>query len=111
MTAVTEQPRAQPFLFPIARVYPFDETCEAIVRALVERDHKVPGVHVDLHSYALGCYVRVVEGEDFLLRFGRPQARRGEWNDCAAIARITTPRESGGLWRHERADLQRARRT
>lgn len=98
MTAVAKQPRERPFLFPTARVYPFDETCEAIVRALVERNYKVPGVEVDLKDYALGRYVSVVEGEDFRLWFCRGQARRGEWNDVAAVARITTPKESLGVY-------------
>lgn len=91
-TATNTEPT---FLYPKARVFPFDEVCEQIVRALEERNWNVPGISVDFDVYGSGAEkyrtVRTVKGEDFKLWFCRVQARTGKWNDTAAIMDIIIP--------------------
>lgn len=92
MTTATE-PR---FLFPQSRQYPFDEVCEQIVHALEERGWDIPGLSLDFDVYGSGAekyrLLRAITGDNFRLRFGRPQGRLGHWNDTAAISEIQIPR-------------------
>jgi hypothetical protein len=84
------------FLYPQSRQFPFDEVCEQIVRALEERGWDVPGLSLDFRVYGTGDekyrVLSSIRGEDFQLRFGRPQGRLGTWNDTAAISEIQIPR-------------------
>ena len=83
------------FLYPKARLFPFDEVCEQIVRALKERNWSVPGITVDFNVYGSGAAkyrtVCAVKGEDLKLWFCRVQGLMGKWNDLAAITEIIIP--------------------
>ena len=83
------------FLYPKSRQFPFDEVCEQIVRALEERNWRVPGIKVEFDTYGRGTrqyrLVRYIKGDDFRLWFCRVQANMGDWNDTAAINEIVIP--------------------
>lgn len=85
------------FLYPHSRQFPFDETCEQIVRALEEQGWNAAGITVGFHNYgdSKGSYrmVSCIEGEGFRLQFRRVQARMGRWNDIAAVAEILIPKK------------------
>lgn len=91
------------FLYPKSRQFPFDATCEQIVRALQARNWKVPGFTVEFRDYGSGAQkLRCVDSirsdqpaidlahHDVTINFGRCQARLpgGRWSDCAAANEI-----------------------
>lgn len=91
------------FLYPTSRLFPFDESCEQIVRALQARNWKVPGLIVEFVNYGSGAqklrYVRLIKSEqpaiesgqhDIVIEFGRPQAilPGRHWNDVAAVQAV-----------------------
>ncbi len=80
------------FLYPTSKKFPFDGTCEEIVRALEARQWRVPGITVEFDNYGGYRLVRYIRGDDFRLWFCRVQARMGQWNDTAAVSEITIPR-------------------
>ncbi len=82
------------FLFPTARMFPFDKPAEDIVRALGKRNWKSPELHVAFDTYGSGflkfTYVKGVFGTNFQIIFGRTQGTipRVGWTDCAAVEKI-----------------------
>lgn len=91
------------FLYPKSRQFPFDETCEQIVRALQARNWEVPGFVVEFVNYGSGAqklrYVDSIKStrsaidrgqHDVAIHFGRPQGslpgRR--WSDVAAVQEL-----------------------
>ena len=64
-------------LLPHSRQFPFDATAEKIVRALEKRNWEVSGMEVEFSTYGRGLskhtYVQKIEGDDFYLKFHRPQ--------------------------------------
>ena len=95
MSIINHQPE---FLYPKSRQYPFDETCEKIVRALERRNFKVPGIKVEFNIYGSGedkyQYVRNIYTNSFKLHFGRKQGMLDERKmDAAACEEITIPRQ------------------
>jgi hypothetical protein len=91
-TATVFQPT---FLYPNSSQFPFDPVCREIVLALEARHWSVPGITIELDEYGRGeeryQLVRSIQGPQFRLYFGRPQARLGTYNDTAAISSITIP--------------------
>lgn len=85
------------FLYPTSREFPFDEVTGQIVRALEERGFDVPGIRVEMDSYGPSHSYRKVEtvvGDDFRIRYGRPQGRIGpNLNDTAAVSEINIPKK------------------
>jgi hypothetical protein len=84
------------FLYPTSRRFPFDETCERIVRELERRRWQVPGITVKLHTYGTGDWrfrhVETIEGADFRLWFCGMQRYLGyDLNDIAAVSELTIP--------------------
>ncbi len=63
------------FLYPQSRQFPFDEVAEQIVRALEERNWRVPGIDVQFFEYKGGGerhqIASYVSGADFALAFHR----------------------------------------
>jgi hypothetical protein len=104
------------FLYPKSRQFPFDETCDQIVRALEERAWKVPGFVVEFRDYGSGAqklrYVSKIQSDqsaidlahhDVMIEFGRPQGTLpgGRWNDVAAVSGVRLPRRSLRVYEDE----------
>lgn len=97
MTASSKEPM---FLYPELRQFPFDETCEQIVRALESRNWDVPGIIVRFNTFgpmnarSKYCMVKEIKSDDFSfnLYFCRFQKNVGEFTDTAAISRINIPK-------------------
>jgi len=95
------------FLYSVSRQFPFDETCEQIVRELAKRNWQVPGIDVEFHEYGSGAqkfrFVSNVQGHDFKLWFGRQQNRLPDsrWNDIAAVCKIVIPRKQLDIYHDE----------
>lgn len=85
------------FLYPTSRQFPFDEVCELIVRALVDRNLEVPGIQIETREYGSGeqwmRFVSEIRVDDAYLSFGRPQGllSGGRWNSIAAVTGIGIP--------------------
>lgn len=97
------------FLWPAVERFAVDSICNLIVRELDARSWQVPGIEVEFDSYGSGeakySLVRLVKGEDFELRFGRPVGRLGnKYNNCSGIATIKIPElelelfENDAMW-------------
>lgn len=86
------------FLYPFVRQFPFDSTCDQIVRELEKRNWQVPDIAVEFHEYGDGgqkfCMVSQIKGHDFKLRFCREQCLLpgNRFNDTAAVAKIVIPK-------------------
>lgn len=87
------------FLYPNVRQFPFDETCEQIVRELEKRNWQVPGIDVEFREYGSGEQkfraVSWIKSQDFKLWFHRIQRTiaYGQWNDIAAVSEIVIPKK------------------
>lgn len=84
------------FLYPKARIFPFDKVCELIVRALRERKWKVPGIKLDFYYSESGaekyCNLLHIKGRDFQLWFQRTQGYlEHNLEDTAAVSGIIIP--------------------
>lgn len=95
------------FLYPISRQFPFDETCEQIVRELEKRNWQVPGIDVEFHEYGSGEQkfraVSKIKSQDFKLWFCRVQRTMpgGRWNDTAAVTEIVIPKKELHVYEDE----------
>ncbi len=95
------------FLYPRSRHFPFDEVCEQIVRELEKRNWSVPGMDVSFEVYGSGeqkmTYVGKIKGDDFQIRFGRPQALLpgGRYNDVSAASTIHIPHKELHVYNDE----------
>lgn len=103
----TERSNQMQFLYPTSRQFPFDETCEKIVRELEKRNWQVPGIEVEFQKYGSGaqklCAVWLIKSNDFKLRFGRVQRTMpgGRWNDTAAVTGIVIPKKELHVYEEE----------
>lgn len=80
-------------LYPTSRLFPVDEVCEKIVRALEVRGWSIPGVTVTFSDinidYGRFKWVSQIKGPDFTLTFGRPQGNlTSVYKDVAAVRSI-----------------------
>lgn len=95
------------FLYPYVVKFPFDAVCGQIVRALEERNWKVPGITVDFHTYGTGEQkfrsVSVIAGPNFRIWFGRKQRTMpgGVWNDIAAVTQLNIPMKELSVYEDE----------
>jgi hypothetical protein len=83
-------------VYPECRQFPFDETCEQIVRELEKRNWHVPGLIIEFHEYGGNereklVEVWCIEGQDLLLRFGRVQSQVP--GSAAAASTIVIPKK------------------
>ena len=90
MRLLEHRPR---LLMPYSRQFPFDAVAEKIVKALEKRNWKVPGMKIEFSTYGHGfskyTYVYRIEGDDFYVKFCRPQGELpGNYNNVAAIDEI-----------------------
>lgn len=87
------------FLYPTSRQFPVDEVCEKIVRELKRRNWHVPGITVEFDTYGSTdqemTLVRKVRGNDFRIRFGRPQGLMpgGRYYNTAAVSDLNIPQK------------------
>ena len=117
------------FLYPYVEKFPFDSVCAKIVRALEERNWRVPGITVEFHTYGTGEQkfraAGTITGPDFRLWFSRKQRTMpgGVWNDTAAVCRVNIPMKElsvyedecgptlyvyvGGNWKRDREAFER----
>ena len=100
-TTYTALPPYTTFLYPSGRLYPFDEVCEKIVRALERRNWKVPGIEVRFSDSGSGeskyRHVKTIRGENFRLNFYRcsgffPRLLPSGHNDTSSVAELTIPK-------------------
>lgn len=93
--------KTQPtFLFPFVTQFCFDGVCEAIVKALADRNFKAPNMEVTFSVYGTGeakyRYVSDISGPDWRLHFCRQQQRTLDdpnLNDIAGISNMYIPQE------------------
>lgn len=95
MSVLTVKPK---FLYPHSRQFPFDEVAEKIVKAIENRNWKVPGITIDFDTYGTGetkyQMIRHITGDYFKLYFCRVQGRlEGHWNDTAALHSVCIPKQ------------------
>lgn len=91
----------QTLLYPRSRQFPFDETCEEIVRSLEEHNWKVPGFAIRFRSYGQFCIVHEIEGPNFRLHFFRHQGIFEQGNDFAAVAQLNIPGKELHVYENE----------
>lgn len=78
------------FLYPVARNFPFDETCSDIVRVLESRNWNIPNIKVEFRNSNGNQMVSSITGPDFRLYFCRVQGSLGNgWNNIAAVNDVT----------------------
>jgi hypothetical protein len=74
-TQQTERSSTMKFLYPSVQQFPFDSTCEQIVRELEKRNWQVPGINVEFREYGSGAQkfrvVSWIKSQDFGLWFCR----------------------------------------
>lgn len=95
MTNIVQASGVQ-FIYPKSRMFPFDEVCELIVRALEARNWAVPGISVKFHEYDTGepryRMVDTIWSDEFSLWFCRIQGMLDNGlNDTGAITRLVIP--------------------
>lgn len=74
------------FFYPARNKYPFDGTCDKIVRALESRNWTMPGIEMAFEN-SLRRFVTLVKGDGFALFFLR------EGTDaCAPVYALTIPK-------------------
>ncbi len=87
------------FMYPESRQFPFDETCELIVRNLV--DTTVPGINVEVKNIGYK-YVSRIAGLGFSLWFCRIQGQLSpRLNDIAAVTQISIPGRELSVYQDE----------
>jgi len=102
-----EQTEKSTFLYPKSRQFPFDETCEQIVRELEKRNWSMPGITIEFSDYGSGeqhlSYVRKISGDDFSLHFCRQQGSLpgDRYNDIAAVSTIVIPKKELSVYEDE----------
>ncbi len=95
------------FIYPTSRQFPVDEVCEQIVRELEQRNWKIPGMTVEFDTYGTGdqkmTLVRKLTGDDFQIRFGRPQGKLpgDHYNNTAAVSEINVPQKELNVYDDE----------
>jgi len=95
------------FLYPSVQQFPFDSTCEQIVRELEKRNWQVPGIIVEFYKYGSGAqkfrFVSQISGQDFKLWFCRVQRTipGGHWNDTAAVTELVIPKKELHVYQDE----------
>jgi hypothetical protein len=86
-------------LRPTSQMYPeIDGPAARLVEVMEQRGWEVPGVKVEFYSYGLGTRVGTIAGDGWRVHYGRPQGRRGNWNDTAAVDRIVFGRKGLGVY-------------
>ncbi len=95
------------FLYPSVRQFPFDSSCEQIVRELEKRNWKVPGISVEFHEYGSGAQkfrmISWISSRDFKMWFCRVQRHipGGRWNDTAGVSKIVIPKKELNVYEDE----------
>jgi len=106
-TQQTERSSTMKFLYPSVQQFPFDSTCEQIVRELEKRNWQVPGINVEFHEYGSGAQkfraVSRIKSQDFKLWFYRVQRTMpgGRWNDTAGVTEIVIPKKELHVYEDE----------
>lgn len=95
------------FIYPSVQKFPFDSTCEQIVRELEKRNWQVPDINVEFHEYGSGAQkfraVSRIKSQDFKLWFCRVQRTMpdGRWNDIAGVTEIMIPKKELCIYEDE----------
>lgn len=106
-TQQTERSNQMQFLYPSVQKFPFDSTCEQIVRELEKRNWQVPGINVEFHEYGSAAQkfraVSWIKSQDFKLWFCRVQRLLpgGRWNDTAGVTEIVIPKKELHVYEDE----------
>ena len=85
------------FIFPTNRTFPFDETCDLIVRRVVARGGEVPGlfIPVETHGYTNQVMIEGIYGQDFCIVLSQLPAG-------PVVSRLVIPGKELILWWRDR---------